>query len=512
MKKKYNFFTIFLLSLIFISVFIPFAGAAPFTVGDPPYIPPPPPPPTAPYIPPVYTSPIVVQDPGDEIPGGSTVFPDIEEFANLDSELGNFAKLKDDYFKVTLGSTGDANVRKEIGGISIVSFENDGIVGYAEDGNPLYKYRMRCEFYILVYTTYSVSDFYSLQQFSEKVNWLRVDTAGAMSWGDIYDTYYYNLEYDEYRVNYADLESKPNGGAYDIPIAVEFNVPNSGATLNVGGTDYRIIDVATQIASLSTSEQPAETNIIGSTDAKWSSGAQSGTVTAHTTEKFSDATSNQEIDDDDAKEGLQSELDRVKPGWKSEENRVKITDSTHNTVAMGTNARIASGDSTHSLSGTYNVNVGANVYHYKSDIKIKYAQIRCDIRPLWTGAGVMATSDKVVDRIVGFGVDNYYTKQKLRCEIDVYSKLETLEAEPTPDIFTDPSIPNITEDINFDDSITGDTDVEVQDPGEGVGNQIMDFIQSPEFLWMLAGIGGLVILGVILYLRLQSNKVIVNVR
>lgn len=503
MKKKYTFFTISFLSLIFISLFIPFAAAGAFLPEDIPYVPPY----NDTFIPPVY-------DNSEEIIGGSTVFPDITEFANLDSELGNFAKLKDDYFKVTLGSTGDENVRKEIGGISIVSFEKEGIVGYSAEGNPLYKYRMRCEFYILVYTTYSVSDFYSLQQFTEKINWLRVDTAGAMSYGDIYETYNYYLEYDEYHVNYRDIESKANGGAYDIPIAVEFNVPNSGATLNVGGTDYRIIDVATQIASLSTSEQPAETNLIGTTDAKWSSGAQSGTVTAHTSEKFSDATSNQEIDDDDAKEDLQSELNRIKPGWKSEDNRVKITDSTHNTVAMGTNARIASGDSTHSLAGTYNVNIGANVYHYKSDIKVKYAQIRCDIRPFWTGAGVMATSDKVVDRIVGFGVDNYYTKQKLRCEIDVYSKLETLDAEPTPDVFKDPTIPNITEDINFDDSVSGDTDVEIQEPAPGIGNILMDFFQSlkGKLILISVGIAGIFVIWVILKIRSQNKMATVIIR
>ena len=481
MKPKNIFFIFFLLSLIFLPSGISLATAGIYWPSDPV-------PPSSPE------DDSIIPPPLGEVDGGSTEFPDITEFiGDLNSGLGNFASLKDDYFSVVMGPTGDPNVRREIGGVAIVDFVKEGIVGYSTEGNPLYKYRMRCEFYILVYTTYSVSDFYSLATTSERIKWLEVDQAGAITWGDVYETFRYYISYDEYSVNYNTVESAPNGGAYDLPITVEFNVPNSGATLTVGETDYHIIDVVTQVASLTTSEEPAEVSTIGSTDAKWSSGAQSGTVTVHTNADFNAVST--DTDMDSVEDDMTTVLNSHNPGWKSEGTKIKITDSIHNIVAMGTNSRIASGGSTHSLSGTYQVNIGANVYHYKSEIRVKYAKLRADIRGPWTGVAVEMTSDRTVNRIVGFGIDNYYTKQKLRCEIDVYTELEELEADITPDIWTDPLLPNITEEIDFDDTITGDENVTLYIPKD----------TSTELKWILIGVGAITIVVIVIVVVVKAK-------
>ncbi|WP_371801764.1 hypothetical protein [Candidatus Lokiarchaeum ossiferum] len=479
-------------------------------VDVPPSTPPPSPPAPiiAPYVPP--PAPPAPPTPIPETPSiteykspnaGSTLYPLSQGLAEsrLNTEIGNFAKLRDDYLKITVGAA-SSYVRTEISGISIVDFSKDGVVGISASGNDVYRYRLNAEAYVLAYTTYPATYFYSLATKTTALKWLQVDDAKYLNIGSPTAIYNYEIKYREYSIGSAN--TKRNGGEYSLPITASFNIPHSGMEVQLGNTRFSVENIRSDVVSITTGNTPAKIGLIGSTDAKFNNAAQSGKATGYTQDKSVTDVYSDNPFESLAKTQLQAELERVNPGWIAEGTSVKVSDNSHNCVGMSTNARLATG-SDQSLTGTYKVNVGSVAYHYTSMVSAKFAHVRVDNYGLITGAQMKEVKDIKEQRITGFGVDNFYVMQPIRVNIDVYSELEQLDA-----ILTDPTLevepPTSSEPIDFDGEVTGDTDAEVQSR-EGGLTKIGNFLKSPTFILILIGVGAIAILGVVLYVRFQAR-------
>lgn len=463
--------------------------------------------PTAPAIPapPVTTSPTETTTTSNvAIPAGSTVFPNIASYSgSLLTEMGDLAKLHEDYVKITVKDPAPY-VKTETSGISITDFTRDGVIGTGPNNASVYKYRLTSEFYLLVYSAYPVTHFYSLTPEIRAQEWLHVDTAGALTWDVVLATYKYYLYYKHYSA--AGAANKPNGGAFDLPVDVSFALPAAGQTIG----NYKIMNLQSTVVSLQTAPTAAEIGLISSTDPKFSSQTQSGKATSYTTKQAVTGINFGDMSFYGTTGALDAEIARVQPGWMSETgNPAKITDNSMNLVAMGTNSRIGTGGAS-SLTGTYKCNIGAQAYHYTNTINIKFAKIRVDIRGPWTGALTQDVRDIAVSRNQGVGVDNFYIKQKMRVVFEIYSELATLGAQSTPQQFTTATPPAVVnESITFDTEVTGDMNATVQGV-DGIANQMAAFVASPTFTWILIGVGALtvtiVVFVVIIRFRLLSPR------
>ena len=419
----------------------------------------------------------------------STAFEEIPEFSgDTLTQFGDIAKLYEDYIDVSIGSPGRSYVRSSVGGIAITNFYKDGVAGLTEQGNPVFKYRMEVDFYVLVYTTYPAQYFYSLNPATKEVNWLRVDTAGALSWGDIWDTYYYSIEYKDYPTASAST-GKLNGGTFSLPINVNFDMPTAEDRVE---DQYKLIDVKSSVVSLTTSPDEATIGKIGQTDTRYSSESQSSKVSSYTTQN---QVTNLDFDSS-SKSDLDQAISKASPGWSSESDPYIVSDNVMNSVAMGTNIRLATGTD-ESIRGNFDCNIGAAAYHLQNEIEINFAHIRVDTRGPWTGAAVMASSKHTESRTVAVGVDNHFIKQRMRTMIEIYSEVEELDAELTPDELGEVEEPEINETIYFDNEISGDEEVTIY------GHE--GFFSSPEFTIILIGIGLLAagLIGSYAYLKLK---------
>lgn len=474
-----------------IVAFIPSSDArmvgVPSVPGSTPITPPPLPTPTP--KPPPSTTPTTTeaqnQITAPSYADGNTAFQEISEYSGSTlSEIGDLAKLHEDYIHVNFGDPSQSYIKTEVSGVSIVDYKRDGVIGASADGNLLYKYRLTSEFYTLVYTAYPSSYFYSLTPKTVKEEWCSVDRAGAMSWGSIWETYSYNIEFKDYSSSGA--ATKRNGGEYEIPLTVSFELPLAGEKIG----DYQIMNLKSSVVSLQTSSESAEIGKISSTDARYNSGSQSGKATGYTKKNSVTGIEYGDMDKSD----LESEISRTNPGWSSEGTAKKVSDNVMNVVSMGTNSRLASGSAS-SLTGTYKCNVGAHAYHYQSDINIKWVKFRIDTRGPWTGAAAMDVRNKKIARTQGFGVDNNYVKQKQRAVFEIVCELSQLDAEITANELLQSDNPEANETINFDNQITGDMDAEIQ------ANE--SFFSSSEFKWILIGVGGFILIAVVVVVMIR---------
>ena len=433
--------------------------------------------------------------------GTGTDFDDFDEYSNdMSSILGDFADLKDDYLSIAYGSSNDNYIKTEIGGVGITNFEREGQIGLSMAGNPLYRYGMTCEFTILTYTTYGINYYFDLQSYeSEPVTWLSLYGRDlGISWGT---TYTYDLTYKEYRLTDETYDKKA-GEALSVPITVDFKVPYQSQEILIGGTLYKIAGIKSEVISLTTSGDPAVSGFIAKGDARYDESFVSDSVQidlASRTVVDISASDNYA----NVAEPLQLAIDSASPGFKSESDPVRVTAVSHNTIAMSTNARLASGGEQDSLTGHYNVNIGSQACYYKRDFEIRHGSFYYD--KWWPGysAGLIDAKTVRGSRITDFVVYNNYIKQNLIVEVDLYSELEAIDAE-----ITDPADMNMTEPTELDpfegdDDFYGDFDVEV-------GMDVIDLeslfgISGFQIIMVIVAIVAVIIIGLVLYMKFSPQ-------
>ena len=149
-------------------------------------------------------------------------------------------------------------------------------------------------------------------------------------------------------------------------------------------------------------------------------------------------------------------LAATNPGWIGQSNDVRITVDSHNTLGMSTRSRLATG-SGESLSGTYQVNIGSELYYNKRNYEIRHGTYIYDKWwPSYKFELYAATTLRDF-RISSVGVENHYVKQKININIDVFTELEELIIETEDNI--EPELPVEFENVTFDDEWYGDMDV-----------------------------------------------------
>jgi len=451
MKSSKLFTIVFILFVSIVSIVPAQAWMPGPEDGDDPYLPAPTP--WSPTPTPI-TTPTTTNTP---IGSDLDVTGDIEDLdtytGNLITELGDFAKITDDYLGISLGSTGNNYIRSEIAGISISNFEDMGSMGVsAETGNHLYKYRLECQAYIVVYTTYSVSYYFDLSTVEREVQYFEMN---PIDWGIPWtDPTTFDLSYNEY-----DITQKRSdiGGAFNLPLTASFDIPYSDAQYSLMGSTYNSVGIKTDIISIETDVEPAKTGVLSKVDPVYSSDSFTGDLAAEM-DRFSDVQIISAAGDNDYNDAMAEVLASTSPGWKGESGDIHVTEDSHNTLGMSTTSRLATG-SGETLTGNYQVNIGAELFYNKRNFEVRQCKYRYD--KWWPGYSFTLEEASTVkdSRIVSVGVNNHYVKQKININVDVYTELEKLNVEITNPM--EPELPTEFEEITFEDEWYGDMDTAV---------------------------------------------------
>jgi hypothetical protein len=369
---------------------------------------------------------------------------------NTDSLIGDFAKLRADYFHAKLSENPTPGIVQEIAGIGITDFQYDGVVGVSSAGNQLHQYVMTVQFYIVARSALTIQDVAPITKASASVTWLAYREMDWISqFGTVKYQYDYKIKYDYWSYDAAAIAKKNLGGTFNQKLTCGFALPNSGESYNVGSNAYQIINVDSKVLTIQTGPAPAVAQELSSTTIQYVAASQSGRVETYDYSKF------------DRKNDWSSELTKkitdMKLGWQSNTNLSPESLRPAAAGGMSTNVRLSTGSAAE-LSGNYQYTLHAGVVKYSNKVNYRAATLYVDT--VWPFQGDTATENEVatsVTRTVALGVQNMYVLQPIRVNIAVKTEIKKLEAVITPDPLISVTPPKMNDTVIIDDDLDGDT-------------------------------------------------------
>jgi hypothetical protein len=463
--------------------------------------------------PPAPTTPTT---PGTTPEAGTTLPENKDTITTTMVDSINWANLRDKYFSITATQPSDPNIRIDVGAAAFIDFAKEGAVGVDGAGNKLYKYHVKMSYWICGYSTYNTDSFQKPSYPQKNQWWLKIDEASCLSGSlcgeeDDYDETLY-ITYSEYTIDTAAIQKIPIGGTFDIGLTASFNVPYQGQSVIIDGIQYKMVGIDSQLIKMSTSEVPAEVGTITKNDPHFAAGTvQSGSAKVIKDDSYGNIIDSYETYEGSAKT-IEDVLNEGNYGWSAASGYDLAKVWSHNTMATSTNTQLAGNNQnpTSTLSGTYRCNIGGRFDKYLKTVSLTRGTIKIDVS--YPGQGSCKASSTVtttdIPWCVGYGITNYYFKQKCYVEMDLFTAVDEMTYTPTTpgqDIITPPDQGG---DDYYYDVVGGDVNASISeppgdpwwDPGEW-----FDFLAEYKIYIIIAIVA---VIGIVIFVNISKRKVV----